>query len=217
MDTSGTLEALIEQLKAGGHIRSSAVEMAFRRLPRQLFAPDVPPEQVYSDQSVPIRDEAGQRLTVISQPSVMARMLEYLELEPGQKVLEVGTGSGFFAGLLGSIVGPQGHVVTLEIEPALIERAAVRLSSAGIKNVEVVSGDGGYGYSPAAPFDRIVSTAGVGEITPEWLKQLKPHGCLLVPLDVGMTGETLVALKWDGSHLVGQALELLQFVPLRGA
>ncbi len=126
-------------------------------------------------------------------------MLEQLELGRGQRVLEIGTGTGYNAALLSNLVGPEGHVVSVEIEPDLAERADRTLGEVGTKGVQVVVGDGATGYSPGAPYDRIMVTTGATSLAEAWTNQLLDGGRLVAPIvDQNGVGLILVFEKIDG-------------------
>uniref|UniRef100_UPI003F493476 methyltransferase domain-containing protein n=1 Tax=Amycolatopsis sp. CA-096443 TaxID=3239919 RepID=UPI003F493476 len=116
-----------------------------------------------------------------SQPSVVADMLNALDLRPGARVLEIGTGTGWNAALLARRVGPAGRVTTIEVDPGVADGARRALAAAGVA-AEIVVGDGVHGWAESAPYDRIVATASVRELVPrEWLAQLRPGGRLVAP------------------------------------
>ena len=142
---------------------SPTIEEAFRAVPRHLFLPGVPPDQVYQNQPVVTKqDEHGMPISSSTQPSMMAAMLDQLALSPGQRVLEIGAGTGYNAALIAYLVGQGGHVVTLDLDRDVVESALVHLSNAGFGNVEVVVGDGAQGHLARAPYDRLIVTAGGG-------------------------------------------------------
>src|SRR5512141_689306 len=125
-------QALVDDLKNRELIKTERVEAAFRAVPRHLFLPEVPLEQVYSDRAISAKqDPEGKWISSSSQPAIMAIMLEQLGLEPGHKVLEIGTGPGYNAALMAHIVGEAGQVVTVEIDEDLVEAAREHLEQAG--------------------------------------------------------------------------------------
>ena len=206
----------VEQLLAAGSIRSRHVEEAFRAVPRHLFLPSLPPEKVYKDEAIVTKVEQGVPLSSSSQPSLMATMLEQLELSPGHRVLEIGTATGYNAALMAHIVGPSGHVVTIDLDEDLTEGAREHLAAAGFPDVEVICGDGGYGWPAEAPYDRIILTVGSWDIVPAWIEQLAPGGRLLLPLAlVGQTQES-IAFERRGDHLESVSTQPCAFVQLRG-
>ena len=176
-------QALVDHLKEENCITTPVVEQAFLSVPRHLFLPGEPLDKVYSDQSIVVRRDAeGQWTSSSSQPAIMAIMLEQLDLKPGQRVLEIGAGTGFNAALIASVVGSGGVVVTVDIQPDLIEHARKGLGRAGYDWVQTVAGDGGYGYPEGAPYDRIILSVASSVIAPAWREQLAPGGKLVLPL-----------------------------------
>ena len=146
---------LVDGLRNSGRVRHAAVEEAFRAVPRHLFLPQVPLARAYADEAVAVQSVDGVTTSSASQPSMMAIMLEQLDLRPGHRVLEIGAGTGYNAALLARIVGPAGRVVAVDIDPDLIRDAARHLVDAGVRGVELVCGDGALGHPPGAPYDRI--------------------------------------------------------------
>ncbi|WP_376797489.1 methyltransferase, FxLD system [Thermogemmatispora sp.] len=208
-------QALVEHLKARGFLRTARVEAAFRAVPRHLFLPGVPLEEVYRDQVVPLKVVDGVCISSSSQPAIMAIMLEQLGLEPGQRVLEIGAASGYNAALMAHIVGESGSVVTVDIDEDLVAGARAHLEAAGYGQVRVICGDGAQGYPPAAPYDRIILTVASGDIAAPWYEQLKPNGRLLLPLVV-RDAQFSVALEWQGDHLESVSVRCCAFMMLRG-
>jgi protein-L-isoaspartate(D-aspartate) O-methyltransferase len=115
---------------------------------------------------------------------MMAIMLDQLGLEAGHRVLEIGTGSGYNAAVMSTVVGPQGQVISIDIDPELVARARASLAAAGYDRVTLLCADGGYGDPDDAPFDRIIVTAGAWDIAPAWLEQVAPGGLLVLPLSI---------------------------------
>ena len=152
----------------------------------------------------------------VSAPNVVGHMLELLRLAPGQRVLEVGTGSGYNAALLSELVGPAGAVTSIELEPDLAAAAAEHLEAVGCRNVEVVVGDGYAGAPGHGPFDRVVVTAGCPDVSPQWLRQMAPDGLCLVPLQHG-GWHPVTALRPSGRGALGRAESPARFLPLRGS
>ncbi|HLO17284.1 MAG TPA: methyltransferase domain-containing protein, partial [Anaerolineales bacterium] len=138
-----------------------------------------------------------------------------LGLEPGQKVLEIGAGSGYNAALMAHIVGEAGQVVTIDIDEDLVEAARDHLTMAGFERVRVVCTDGGYGYADAAPFDRIILSVGALDITPAWWNQLKPDGRLVLPLMLKGSMKS-IAFEKVGDHLASTSVKDCGFMLLRG-
>jgi protein-L-isoaspartate(D-aspartate) O-methyltransferase len=174
---------LIDQLKQNipESILTSKIEEAFRAVPRHMFLPDLPLDQVYRDDAIVTKKEGASALSSSSQPSVMVMMLKQLGLEPGHQVLEIGAGTGYNAALMAYMVGETGKITTVDIDKDTAAGARERLTEAGFGRVEVVCADGGYGHEGSAPYDRIIITAGAEEISPKWREQLKQGGRMLPP------------------------------------
>jgi len=210
-------QALVDELVSRRAIRSQCVEAAFRAVLRHLFVPGKQLAEVYSDRSLPIKmDENGEWVSTSSQPTIVAIMLEQLGLEPGHKVLEIGAGSGYNAALMAHVVGETGQVITVDIDQDLVDAARDHLVAAGAHRVQVVCADGGYGHASAAPYDRIILTVGAWEIAPAWWEQLKPGGCLVMPLSLP-GGQKSIAFEQEGDHLSSLSVKDCGFIRLRGA
>ena len=208
---------LVEYLKQANNLKTPLVEEAFIKVPRHLFLPGEPLDKVYSDIAiVRKRGDEGQWTSASSMPAIMAIMLEQLDLKPGQRVLEIGTGTGFNAGLIASIVGPSGKVVTIDIQPDLVEEARKCLDVAGYDWIQTVVGDGGYGYSDGAPYDRIILTVASDVITAAWREQLMPGGILVLPFIILGTSLSVAFEKRD-DELVSIDSSPCGFMPLQGA
>jgi protein-L-isoaspartate(D-aspartate) O-methyltransferase len=196
------------QFKGWGRttISDAAVLQAMLKVPRHLFVPPNHIALAYQDSPVPIGH--GQ---TISQPYIVALMTQALELKPGMKVLEIGTGSGYQAAVLAEITP---DVFTIEIIRPLYEAAADRLKKLRYGSVKVLLGDGYHGWKDFAPFDRIIVTCAALHIPPPLFDQLKPGGKMVIP--VGGTFETqrlLLVTKDESGGRTSQALELVRFVP----
>jgi protein-L-isoaspartate(D-aspartate) O-methyltransferase len=210
-------QALVDRLCSAGIIRSPRVEAAFRFVLRHAFLAGVPLEEVYADRSIPVKvGECGELLSSSSQPTIMAIMLEQLDLQPGHRVLEVGAGSGFNAALIAHIVGETGRVVTVDIDPDLAVAAREHLAAVGCDRVQVVCADGGYGYPEAAPYDRILLTVGAWDIAPAWWEQMAPGGRLVLPLSIAGGGKA-IAFARVADRLDSLSIRDCGFIALRGA
>jgi protein-L-isoaspartate(D-aspartate) O-methyltransferase len=154
--------------------------------------------------------------STISEPIFVLRMLDMLQLAPGQRVFELGAGSGWNASLVGNIVAPGGHVYSLEIIPELARQASETIKSLGIETVSIIEGDGGDGYAPGAPYDRATFTAGTYDLPRHFYQQIKQDGLLLIVIKSEGGGDTLFILKKVGGHF--ESTEALQcgFVQMRG-
>ena len=180
--------ALVEQLRAAGAIHDPAVEQALLRVPRHLFLPQSSLTGAYENVAVATRWERGAAVSSVSQPEMVAMMLEQLRIVPGMRVLEIGAGAGYNAALLAELVGPAGSVTTIELDPELASEAAAHLTVAGYSpaRARVIAGDGWAGWAEGAPWDRIMVTVGVWDISPAWVEQLAANGVLLAPLWLGV-------------------------------
>jgi protein-L-isoaspartate(D-aspartate) O-methyltransferase len=154
--------------------------------------------------------------STISQPSFVLRMLDLLQLGPGHKVFELGAGSGWNAALMGQIVGPHGHVTSLEIIPELAKRAVETVESLGVANVQIVEGDGGNGFPDAAPYDRVIFTAGAFDLPRHFYEQIRDGGLLLVVIKSGGGGDNLFLLRKSGDHFDSLESMPCGFVQVRG-
>jgi protein-L-isoaspartate(D-aspartate) O-methyltransferase len=187
------------------HVGDARVLAAVRDVPRELFVPEDLQADAWENVPLPI----GQGQT-ISQPLVVARMCELLELRGGERVLDVGTGSGYHAALLARLAG---HVWSIERHAALSEQAARNLAAAGVENVTLAVGDGARGLPEAAPFDAINVAAAAGAAVPAALEeQLGPDGRLVAPVQNG--DQRLVVVRRSGGALTRTSLERVRFVPL---
>lgn len=215
-DVATLHRALVDDLVARGWIRSAAVEAAFRAVPRHLFLPGLAVEEVYRDQFIVTKRLDGEAVSSSSQPQIMAVMLEQLGLEPGQRVLEVGAGTGYNAALMAHIVGELGQVTTIDIDADLVKSAREHLDAAGCGRVGVVGADGGFGLPEGAPYDRIILTVSAWDLAPAWREQLQPGGRLVLPLMIGGTQKS-VAFEQTEHHVVSVSVKECLFMPLRGA
>jgi protein-L-isoaspartate(D-aspartate) O-methyltransferase len=216
VDTAALRGMLADQLLNRGLIRNSEVAEAFREVPRHLFVPETEPTNAYADEAIPVKWGAdGRPLSSSSQPAIMAIMLEQLRPGPGQRVLEVGTGTGYNAALLAHIVGGTGAVVTVDIDEELAGTARQRLSAAGYPWVVVVGDDGAAGWPSAAPHDRIIVTASARDLAPAWVGQLGDGGRLVVPLSLRGVQQS-VAFERAGDHLASVSVVPCGFMPLAG-
>ena len=197
------------QAETGQGAFSARVMEAMGKVPRHRFVPPVIERYAYRNRPLPIG--YGQ---TISQPFLVAYMTELLQVNKDSKVLEIGTGSGYQAAILGELVK---EVYTIEIIEPLAARAAETLKSNGYANVQVRAGDGYYGWEKHAPFDAIIVTAAAGHVPPPLIRQLKRGGRMLIPLGSSFMPQYLVLVEKDMQDRV-HTRELLpvQFVPLTG-
>jgi len=195
-----------DQIQARG-ISDAATLAAMRKVPRWKFIPDKLRDQAFDDNPLPIGE--GQ---TISQPYIVAYMTEALKLGPGDRVLEVGTGSGYQAAILGLMAA---EVYTIEIVPSLGEAAAARLERLGYRNVHVRVGDGYEGWPDEAPFDAIIVTCAPDHVPQPLLDQLDEGGRLVIPVG-GRYPQVLRRYTKRGDTFEQEDLEPVLFVPMTG-
>lgn len=209
--------AMVDRLVADGSVTSTRLEAAMREVPRHLFTPGADLTRAYAvDEIVRYRtDDHGVCLSSVSAPWIQAEMIEAAGIEAGMRVLEIGSG-GYNAALLSRLVGPSGQVVSVDIDPEAIERAAAGLEAAGIGGIELVLADAEHGVPTFAPYDRIIVTVAAWEVPQAWLAQLAEDGRIVVPL-VMRGQQRIIAFERAGTDLVGRAMIYGGFVPMQGA
>jgi protein-L-isoaspartate(D-aspartate) O-methyltransferase len=172
---------------------------------------------LYADRALVLfGDDDNDVPSTISQPSFVLRMLDMLQLEPGQTVFELGAGSGWNAALMGHLVAPEGRVYTLELIPEMARTAAGTLEALGIENVHVIEGDGGEGYAPGAPYDRAIFTAGAYDLPHHFFEQIKEGGLLLAVIKSEGGGDTLFLLRKVHDHFESWEGQPCGFVQMKG-
>jgi len=216
---AGRRERLVAEVLQTSGIRDERIAAALRDVPRHLFLPHLPPEDAYLDDAIVTkRDAGGQPISSSSQPAIMAIMLDQLTLAAGQRVLEIGAGTGYNAALMRHIVGPSGTVVSVDIDADVADRAREHLASAGYPDVTVVAADGAEGYPPGAPYDRVIATVGVSDLAPAWLHQAAPGARIVVPLDVrGSQLAVAFGRSGSGGHWVSRSIAPCGFMRMRGS
>ncbi|WP_328915423.1 MULTISPECIES: methyltransferase, FxLD system [unclassified Streptomyces] len=220
LDPHELIEALITRIDRLGSFRTPRVRDAFRAVPRHVFLPGVDLATAYAPKPVVTkRAEDGSAISSASSPSMVATMLEQLDVQRGHRVLEIGTATGINAALLAELVGPTGSVVTIELDDDLAAGARIGLASAGYDQVEVICGDGALGDPSGGMFDGIIVTAGAWDISTAWWQQLAIGGRLVVPLRLHGSGLTrsLAFDRTEDARMLSQNAEVCGFVPLRGA
>ncbi|WP_238008867.1 methyltransferase, FxLD system [Dactylosporangium sp. AC04546] len=194
---------LVDRLVRDGTARTDRVIAALRGVPRELFVPDVPVQRADAD------DADGQ-------PTIVAAMLEHLDLRPGHNVFEAGAGTGYTAALMAAVVGEHGHVTTLDADPDLVGAARAHLAAAGVTNADVLLADAALGHAPDAPYDRAIATVGAYDVPTAWLDQLAPGGRLLVPLRLRGTTTRRIAFERDHDGWRAVNSDPAEFMPLCG-
>jgi len=205
---SAARQRMVEHDLKGRDITDAKVLEIMSRVPRHLFVDKSLQSKAYADHPLPIGE--GQ---TISQPYIVALMTQILRVKPGEKVLEIGAGSGYQAAVLAELTD---QVYTIEIRAGLSQTAAQRLKQLGYEKVRVKYGDGYFGWEEHAPFDAIIVTCAANHIPPPLIKQLRENGRLILPLGSTTYFQTLTLLtkkngKTDVQHLLG-----VSFVPMTG-
>jgi len=199
---------LIERLRYELNIDEKVLK-AMMRVPRHLFVPKSYEKEAYVDVPLPIG--GGQ---TISAPHMVAIMCDLLDLNEGDKVLEVGAGSGYHCAVVSEIVGKKGKVIAVERFSDLAERARELLKRLGYDNVVIVVGDGSMGFEPEAPYDKIYVTASAPDVPKPLLEQLKPGGKMVIP--IGRYDQYLYVIEKDEKGLKKRVWGQVRFVPLIG-
>jgi protein-L-isoaspartate(D-aspartate) O-methyltransferase len=216
-DSRAFRRRLVDTLRGDGHLGSDRVAQALLAVPRELFVPGLPLEEVYRpSEAIVTKRIDGVSVSSASAPEVVALMLEQLDPQPGERVLEIGAGTGYNAALLAYLVGESGRVVTLDVDEDLVLGAREHLLTAGYAQVEVVQADGAVGYPDDQGYDRIMLTVASRDIAPAWHKQLRrPLGRLVMPLALRSLQRCVVFTPHD-DHLVCESPRGCNFIGLRG-
>lgn len=208
-DFAAEREAMIErQIEARG-IHEPTILEAFRAVPREAFLAPEYADLAYGDHPLPI--EAGQ---TISQPYIVALMIQAAQIRPGDRVLEVGAGSGYAAAVMSRIAG---EVIAIERQGELVEVAAERMRRLGFDNVRIVEADGTRGWAPEAPYDAIVAAASGSHVPKSWIEQLADGGRIVMPVgEPGWIQKLVKVTKGPAGQLITEDLGGVRFVPLIG-
>ena len=208
--------ALVAGLRERGALKSREVERAMLAVPRHRFVPAVGVKAAYQDEVIVTkRDSEGEPISSASQPSIVACMLEQLDVRAGHRVLEIGAGTGYNAALLAELVGETGAVTTVDLDADSIRQARKALAATGYDRVRVVHGDGEYGYDDDAPYDRIIVTVGTWDLPPAWWAQLAEGGRLVAPLQI-RSSEHSIAFEYSGGVMRSRSIVCCGFMPMRG-
>ncbi|MCG2773112.1 MAG: protein-L-isoaspartate(D-aspartate) O-methyltransferase [Desulfobacterales bacterium] len=199
-------QAMVARQLQRRDITDPRVLIAMGTVPRHRFVPEAMVSRAYGDYPLPIGEDQ-----TISQPYIVALMTQWAEVAPGDRVLEVGTGSGYQAAVLAELTE---KVFSIEIRPELARQAAARLKDLGYGRVQVRSGDGYQGWPEAAPFDAILVTAAAPRVPPALTAQLKEGGRLVIPLGPPGGAQTLMRYRRVQGKLVQEASLAVRFVPL---
>ncbi|MEV4889939.1 methyltransferase, FxLD system [Nonomuraea sp. NPDC055795] len=211
-------DKLADELAAAGHITSAQVDRAFRTVDRHAFVPaDTPLEVTYQADSAVVtkKDANGTAISSVSAAYIQVAMIEQANLEPGMRVLEIGSG-GVNAAMLAEVVGPDGEVASVDIDREVTDRATELLEAAGYGDrVTVITADAEHEIAGFGPFDATIVTVGAWDLAPPWLHQLAPGGTLVVPLRMNGVSRT-VAFQRENDHLVSTSAVVAGFVPMQG-
>jgi protein-L-isoaspartate(D-aspartate) O-methyltransferase len=201
-------QRMVEKDLKGRDIRDPKVLEIMGRVPRHLFVEESRQRQAYADHPLPIGE--GQ---TISQPYIVALMTQILKIKPGEKVLEIGTGSGYQAAVLAELTD---QVFSIEIHQEVSQDASRRLKALGYEQVRLKQGDGYSGWPEFAPFDAILITCAVDHVPPPLIQQLKEGGRLLLPMGNTAQFQTLALVTKKGGQMNVQQLSAVAFVPMTG-
>jgi len=208
-DFAALREAMVDRQIAGRGIINAALLAAMRAVPREAFVPEAMRDFAYEDGPLPI--QAGQ---TISQPYIVALMIDLAGIAPGGRVLEVGAGSGYAAAILSRIAA---EVIAIERHAALADLAAVRMAALGYANVRIVAGDGSAGWPEGAPYDAILAAASGRQVPERLVRQLRLGGSLVLPLGAPGEAQMLVRVTRHGEDDWAQEeICSVRFVPLIG-
>ncbi|MGI5353025.1 methyltransferase, FxLD system [Streptomyces sp. CA-250714] len=215
-DAERLRNTLVDKIRESGYARTPAVENALRNVERHVFVPDATLEEAYANAPVNIKyDTNGTSLSCASQPGVVALMLDQLEVQPGERILELGAGTGYNAALLAYLVGETGHVTTIDVDDDLVEGARAHLAAAGVTNVEALTRDGAIGHTEGALYHRIIATVGAHGVPHAWMQQLAPGGRLLVPQRLKGSVARSIAYEHHDGRWVSISSKMNTFMPLR--
>lgn len=208
-DFAAEREAMVQRQIESRGIRDPKILEAFRAVPREEFLSGEYRDLAYGDHPLPI--EAGQ---TISQPYIVALMIQAAEITPGDRVLEVGAGSGYAAAVMSRIAG---KVVAIERQSDLVKVAQERMKRLGYDNVEIVEGDGTRGWTAEAPFDAILAAASGSHVPPAWVEQLADGGRIVMPVgEPGWIQKLVKVTKGPAGKQITEDLGAVRFVPLIG-
>lgn len=199
---------MVEDDLRGRGIHDTAVLEAMLKVPRHLFVQDTHVDRAYSDYALPLKERQ-----TISQPYIVALMTQHALLSPNDRVLEIGTGSGYQAAVLAEIVN---KVFTIEIIKPLADSAKQRLRTLGYKNIEVKHGDGYQGWASESPFDAVIITAAAPKIPEPLIAQLKVGGRLIMPIGEDVYNQDLMRYTKEEKGLKKEYITGVRFVPMTG-
>lgn len=206
---------LVDHLLKFGFIQDKRIEDAFRKVPRHFFLPGRALQEVYSDGSIITKQVGIEPASSSTAPSLVASMLELLQIKAGMKVLEIGAGTGYNAALLAELVGDERKVFTVDIDIETIQEAQQNLARAGYKNIVIKRADGAKGLPEHSPYDRIIVTCSVRNIPKQLVDQLKEGGIIVLPIWFNGTQLTPALKKHPNGNLIGLSTTLGGFMEMR--
>jgi protein-L-isoaspartate(D-aspartate) O-methyltransferase len=207
-------EELIEYLTSHGILKTPCIIQAFRKIMRHNFVPKDYLDSAYEDVPLPLTNNV--RGPTISQPLTVASMLEALQPKEGEKILDVGTGSGWQACLLAYCVGKDGNAVTIDIDKRMYDLAKENIDKTGLNNILVVLGDGSEGYEKEAPYDKIIVSAAAPKLPEPLKKQVTPGGRIVAPIGGMFNQQVIVFDKISDNEFKESSLGWFIFVSLQG-
>ena len=209
---------LIDTLLTRGALSNGYIEQAFRNTLRHYFLPGKDLAAIYSNEAVVTSwsEDGKEPTSSSSQPEVMATMLDYMDAQPGQRVLEIGTGTGYNAALLASIVGSPPNVHSVDLVPEIVAQAAKNLESQGTFGIHFHCSDGWQGWPGGALYDSIIVTASSYDVAPAWFEQLRDGGRLVFPLEISTGNDRAVAFTKSGDTLELSHHSRCGFMRMRG-
>ena len=206
---------MVDRILAGQRL-TPAVEAALRAVERHRYVPDAPLSDAYDEIAVITHTfPDGTHLSCASGPGIVAAMLNALDVQPGQRIMEIGAGTGYNAALLATLAGADGQVTTIDINANVTANARRNLDNTGFPNVTVITRDGAHGAAEHGPYDRIIVTVGAWDLPRTWWDQLVPGGRLVVPLRWRGTTRAVAFVKSD-DHWESDWVFLCGFVPMLG-
>jgi len=215
---------MVDLLLQGGQIKTLDVEKAFRKVLRHKFLPKgMNIAEVYQDKTIILKQSAtdGLPLSSSTMPGLLASILEAANLKPGMRVMQIGTGPGYLAALIGHLVTASGAVVTIEVDADIAKTAREQLDYMSYGNIQCVVTDGSLGYTQQAPYQRIIVSASCANVPEAWMDQLEENGLLILPFSLSQRASLypMLSFKKTGNHFIGKvasSLVTVGFIPLCG-
>lgn len=207
---------LVNRLRAMGALDDDRIYEAFSKIDRSLFVPEKLKGLADEDEVIPTMQKGFRTISTNSQPSLVAKMLQWLDVQPHHRILEIGTGTGYMTALL-AYLAQKGSVTSIDSEEKLTSQARQHLESLDFTHIHILTGDGYWGCNEKSPYDRIISSVATGDISESWFNQLKPEGVMVIPMIVEH-GYTPV-FKWiktSSRQMRGQMKTGAIFISMQG-